>query len=295
VLSISQIRRHVRREVWWTIHLGMYWALALAFLHEVALGPSFVGHPVTVVVWSVAWAATAGVVLVYRLGMPIYRTLHHDLRVAEVRNEAPGVVSIICQGKDLEGLQVAGGQFFEWRFWTGGLWWHSHPYSMSAKPQPPYIRLTVKASGDHSAALHHLRPGTRVGIEGPYGAFTAAARRHKKVVLIAGGIGITSVRSLLEDLPRRSEPVVVWRATTDADMALRTEVEELVHRLQGRLFYVVGSRAEVPLAAVLDQVRQLRGRDVYVAGSPSFVEGIGAIAMARGVPAESLHYEEYAL
>src|SRR5437764_8693450 len=60
VLSLRAIRRRLRRETWWLLHLYMYLALALSFAHVLALGPSFVGHPLTQVVWSVAWAGSAG-------------------------------------------------------------------------------------------------------------------------------------------------------------------------------------------------------------------------------------------
>ena len=62
------------------------------------------------------------------------------------------MVSVICTGRRLDRLAVSGGQFFCWRFLTRGMWWQAHPYSLSALPQPPYLRLTVKAVGDHSAA-----------------------------------------------------------------------------------------------------------------------------------------------
>lgn len=294
-LSIFSVRRRLRRETWWAIHLSMYLAFALAFLHQVALGPSFVGHPLTKAIWGAAWAATAGVVLVYRFGLPAVRSLRHDLRVAEVRTEADGVVSIICRGRKLERLAVAGGQFFEWRFLTPGMWWQAHPYSVSAKPRPPYLRLTVKAVGDHSAALASLAPGTRVAIEGPYGAFTAGARTRNKVAVIAGGIGITAVRSLLEDLPRGSGPIVVWRVSTPEDAVLEGEIRDLVRHLGGKLHVLVGSRSEVPLREVVDVAGDLRRRDVYVAGSAGFVRGAVALLQAHGVRADSLHYEEYAL
>ena len=99
VISVRAIRRRVRREVWWTIHLWMYLALAISFAHVIVLGPSFVGHPLTRVVWSAVWAATAGLVLAYRIGLPVFRSFRHRLRVAEVRPEGPGVVSVICQGR----------------------------------------------------------------------------------------------------------------------------------------------------------------------------------------------------
>ena len=54
------VRRRLRRETWWLIHLWMYLALAISFAHVIVLGPAFVGHPLTQIVWSVAWAAHRG-------------------------------------------------------------------------------------------------------------------------------------------------------------------------------------------------------------------------------------------
>jgi len=53
-ISIRAVRRRVRRETWWAVHLYLYLALALSFAHVIALGPSFVGHPLTQAVWSAA-------------------------------------------------------------------------------------------------------------------------------------------------------------------------------------------------------------------------------------------------
>ena len=242
IISVRAVRRRLRRETWWLIHLWMYLALAISFAHVIVLGPAFVGHPLTQVVWSVAWAATAGLVLCYRFGLPVVRSLRHRLTVAEVRLEGPGVVSVICTGRRLDRLAVSGGQFFCWRFLTRGMWWQAHPYSLSALPQPPYLRLTVKAVGDHSAALASLRPGTPVAIEGPYGAFTRYAQRRPRALLVAAGIGVTALRSLLEDLPRGSAPVVLLRASQPADLVLSTEVRELVRHRRGTIHELVGSR-----------------------------------------------------
>src|SRR5690348_8772771 len=123
VISVRAVRRRLPREMWWLIHLYMYLALALSFAHELALGPSFVGHPLTQVVWSVAWAGSAGLVLCYRFGLPVVRSLRHRLVVHEVRQEGAGVVSVICSGRRLDKLAVTGGQFFFWRFLTRSMWW----------------------------------------------------------------------------------------------------------------------------------------------------------------------------
>jgi predicted ferric reductase len=297
VISIRAIRRRLPRETWWLIHLWMYLALALSFAHVLALGPSFVGHPLTQIVWSVAWAAPAGLVLCYRFGLPVVRSLRHRLVVTEVRPEGPGVVSVICSGRHLDKLAIAGGQFFFWRFLTRSMWWQAHPYTMSALPQPPYVRLTVKAVGDHSSAVAKLRPGTRIAVEGPYGAFTKYAQQRPLALLVAAGIGVTALRSLLEDMPRNAAPVVLLRGTRPEDLVLRKEIAELVRYRRGRLYELVGTREQ----AALDErslprlVPDLHRRDIYVCGPEGFVTSIVDLAARLGVPAEAVHHEAYAL
>jgi predicted ferric reductase len=297
VVSLRAIRSRLSRETWWLIHLWMYLALAISFAHVLALGPSFVGHPLTQIVWSVAWAATAGLVLCYRFGLPLVRSLRHRLVVAEVRPEGPGVVSVICSGRHLDKLAVAGGQFFCWRFLTPRMWWQAHPYSLSALPQPPYLRLTVKGVGDHSASLARLRPGTKVVIEGPYGAFTRYAQERRGILLIAAGIGVTALRSLLEDLPRNSAPVVVLRATRPEDIVLGKEVAELVRYRRGKLHELIGTREQAGLddRSLSRLVPDLNQRDIYVCGPEGFVTDIVDLAKRLGVPDEAVHHEAYAL
>ena len=220
VSSFRAVRSRVRYETWWVVHLYTYLAIALAFAHQLANGVSFVGHPLARVFWAVIWASTAGVVLVYRVLLPLWRTLYHRLRVVEVRHEGPGVVSVICSGHHIDRLRVAGGQFLQWRFLRRGMWWQAHPYSISALPRAPYLRVTVKTLGDFSKSVAELPVGTRVAIEGPYGAVTDKARLGDKVLLVAAGVGVTPMRALLEDLPEGVDVVVVLRAPTEEDLHL---------------------------------------------------------------------------
>lgn len=295
VASIRAIRSRLRRETWWVMHLYMYLALALSFAHVLVLGPTFVGHSLARAVWSLIWAATAGTVLVFRFALPLARSLHHGLRVQEVHAEGPGVVSVVCSGRHLERLAVSGGQFFAWRFLARGLWWQAHPYSLSALPRPPYLRITVRQVGDHSRAVARLRPGTRVAIEGPYGAITPYARTKDKVLLFAGGIGITALRSLLEDLPKGTDPIVILRASSADQLVLHDETVELARRLKGTVHEVVGPRATTGSARQILRrlVPDLRQRDVFVCGPPAFVAQVVGAAGDLGVEQWAIHREEF--
>ena len=124
---------------------------------------------------------------------------------------------------DCTELRAEAGQFFKWRFLTRELWWAANPYSLSAAPRRDLLRITVKITGDHSQALLRLKPGVRVVAEGPYGAFTAARRTRRRVLLLAGGVGITPLRSLLETLQGRPGDIdLIYRANVETDLVLGT-------------------------------------------------------------------------
>ena len=134
-------------------------------------------------------------------------------------------------------------------------------------------------------------------VEGPYGAFTRHAQVRQHAVLIAAGIGVTALRSLLEDLPRKSAPVVLLRASRPEDLVLGKEVGELVRHRRGQLHELVGSRDQAGLdeRSLRQLVPDLHRRDVYVCGPEGFVTSIVDLAARLGVPDEAIHHEAYAL
>lgn len=296
ISSIRAARRRMRYETWWSAHLYLYLALMLAFSHQIANGQSFVGHPLARVFWAVLWAATAGVVLVFRFGVPVWRTIYHQLRIVGVQEEASGVVSVICRGRHLDRLGIEGGQFFRWRFLARGHWWLAHPYSISALPRSGLIRLTVKDLGDHSRSIGTLPIGTRVIIEGPYGAFTRRAVTRDRVLLVGAGVGVTPIRSLLEHLDPSVDVNLILRATADDEIVFRREFESLMDRRPGRVTILVGSRRKFPLdhRQLAELVPDIASRDVFVCGPEHLSQRLIASARVLGVPERNIHCEQFA-
>ena len=171
LVSARAVRKKLRYETWYYLHLYTYLAIALAFSHQFADGASFVSDVAARFWWAALYAVVGALVLWYRVVVPVRDFVRHGFRVAGVRHEAPRTVSIYIKGRRLRELEAAPGQFFRWRFLTSGQWWQSHPYSLSAVPNDELMRITVQDVGDHSAGLSRLKPGTRVIAEGPYGAF----------------------------------------------------------------------------------------------------------------------------
>ncbi|WP_269469840.1 ferredoxin reductase family protein [Streptomyces humicola] len=296
VISARAARGRLRYETWHYLHFATYLAVFLAFFHQLSNGADFVGHRPAQLAWYALYIGVGALLVWCRFLTPLRRGLRHRLAVAEVRPESPGVVSVYVTGRHLDELGAEAGQFFRWRFLTRGLWWTANPYSLSAPAHPQYLRITVKAVGGHSAALAGLRPGTRVWAEGPYGAFTAARRSRRKVLLLGGGVGITPLRTLFETLP--GDVTLIYRARRPEDLVLRGELDAIAHDRGAVVHYVVDEPAEYssPLTAraLRGLVPDLAGHDVYLCGPPGMTDAAIHALRRAGVPRRRIHHESFA-
>lgn len=294
-VSARYARRRLAYETWHFIHLYTYVAVVLAFTHQVAAGTTFASSPVATAYWYALWGGALAAVFAGRLVLPLWRNLRHRLRVTAVVPENDHVVSVYVTGRDLDRLPARAGQFFLWRFLTRDRWWQANPFSLSAAPDGRTLRLTVKRAGAGSAALRHLKVGTRVFAEGPYGAFTTLHRTRPDAVLIAGGVGVTPIRALLEEL--RGHAVVIYRVATDRDAVLYDELRDLALARGAELHLVTGppvpDRLAPPELARL--VPDLAERDVYLCGPPPMMNAVLGSLRELGVPGPQIHFERFSL
>ncbi len=297
VTSYKKARAKMSYETWWITHVYSYVAIAASFSHQVLNGQMFVGHPLNRLYWTSLYILMATAIVVFRFGIPLVRSLRHNLVVDKVIVEGPGVTSVVMRGRKLRGLAAEGGQFFGWRFLTRGHFLMSHPYSLSAAPTEKYLRITVKDLGDHSRSVALLKPGTRVFVEGPYGAFTAGRATQPHIVLIGGGVGITPIRALMDEFKNGVQLDVIYRASASADLVLKEELDYLVTQSGGavRVHYLVGSRREYPMDAKSLQalVPRIADSDIYICGPEPLVDAVRKAADDLGVPKNRFHDESF--
>ncbi|MCX5599881.1 ferredoxin reductase family protein [Streptomyces phaeochromogenes] len=294
-VSARYARRRLAYETWHFIHLYTYVAVVLAFTHQVAVGTSFTASSFATAYWYGVWGVALGAVALGRLVLPLWRNMRHQLRVSAVVPESDDVVSIYMTGRDLDRLPARAGQFFLWRFLTKDRWWQANPFSLSAAPDGRTLRLTAKTAGDGTAGLRHLKVGTRVFAEGPYGAFTAMHRTRPESVLIAGGVGVTPIRALLEEV--EGHAVVIYRVSTDRDAVLFDELRELAQAKGAELHLVSGPVSPDKLAPheLARLVPDIGDRDVFLCGPPPMMNAVLGSLRELNVPKQQIHFERFSL
>jgi predicted ferric reductase len=296
--SIVLVRRRLGYQTWFLMHLMAYSAVTLAWFHQVPTGRELITNPLAAAFWTALYVATLQLIILFRFGQPIVRNLWHRLRVDEVTEEGPGVVSLRITGHHLAWLNARAGQFFLWRFLDRERWQEAHPFSLSAAPDGKSLRITVKDLGDFSQRIGEIAPGTRVLLEGPFGSFTDEARSRERVLLIAGGVGITPIRALLEEMS--GDLVLIYRATREDDLLFRDEFDALARERDITIHYVIGDR-RAPGNGQLMSAQHLRElvpdmgrREIYLCGPTAMMRSIRTNAQRAGVPAQHIHFDAFA-
>jgi ferredoxin-NADP reductase len=135
--------------------------------------------------------------------------------------------------------------------------------------------------------------------EGPYGALTAARRTRRRVLLLAGGVGVAPLRALFETLPAGAgDLTLVYRASTPDDVLFRGELDTIAAARGARVHYLIGPRggpADPLLPGRLGQlVPGVRDCEAYICGPPGMTEAAVAALRAAGVPRRHIHSEAFA-
>ena len=227
VAAINRDRIPVPYEVWRAAHwLMAFAAAALVMLHALRAGTYSDALPL-----RPFWPVLAAVVVVSAVVVYGIRTLgvrRGTWRVTANRRLANGLYELAITPAGGAGLSFRAGQF-AWISVAPRLFpLFDHPFSIASSPAAgPDLRFVVKCAGDFTDRIASLAPGTKVGLDGPHGSFVLDDLDADAVVLVAGGIGIAPILSIIDDLALSKDrrPVrLVYRGSSPARMMAPAEV-----------------------------------------------------------------------
>lgn len=309
VLVVTSVwRRRLRwsYELWLATHRVLAIALVstMAWHVHLALAP----HPAARAIgWTYAAAALAALGF-QRFVRPLWRS-RRPWEVVENRDEGASTRTLVLRAVGHPGLAFAPGQFVWLATGRRGLFAEEHPITIASSPERDggrTLELAIKALGDWSGAVvPALRPGARVRIDGPFGAFTYEVAAAQRLVLVAGGVGVTPMRSMLLAMRDRGDrrPVVLLFAAHDRSRAMFVaELEGLQAELDLRMVLVLEApgpdeRCERGLVTA-DVLRRhlpadLRFTHFFVCGPPPMVAALERITAQLGVPTRHVHTERF--
>src|SRR3989344_5098341 len=205
-LSIVVVKRKLRYETWYFVHLLTYLAIGLALSHQFETGDLREG--VYLYYWYALNFVIFGMILAYRFLRPLVLFTRHRFVIYNVVQESHNVWSLYITGRKIDDFKFKSGQYVNINILSKGMW-YSHPFSFSDSYNGKYLRFTIKNSGDFTSLISGVRPGMHVIIDGPLGLFVDSIAGRNKFLFIAGGIGITPLLSMSKSLASKGEDVIL--------------------------------------------------------------------------------------
>lgn len=301
--STPLIRPRLSYETWHASHLAMYVAIGLAAWHQ-ANGAEIAKQAWWADYWIGLHLAVLGSLVVFRAGRPVFKGATHRFRIDKIVPESGDVTSVYLTGRRIDRFDFRPGQYANVIFLSTGRW-SPHPFSFSAAPNGHFLRVSIKAAGDFTNRVRELTPGTRALLEGPLGAFTAAERRDK-YLMVAGGIGITPIRALIESLSAAGRDIVLlYSVKTADDLVFASELRTMIahcHFILSRQSEsaeegetnVEYERGRIDKRMLARLVPDVRDREVFICGPQPMMKAVATALGALQVSESSIHYEQFA-
>ena len=276
--SIKLLRKKLPYELWYFIHVIVYGSIVLTFSHQVDSGGDVSTLPWMRAYWYFLFGLLFVIVAYYRFIRHITLSLYHGFKVEKIVPEANGIYSVYISGRNIQKYNYRAGQYAHWRMLNPKLFLQNHPFSFSSVPGSDHLRFTFKTSGDFTNKLASVPVGTRLLVDGPRGSFVTEHSFDRKVLMIAGGIGVSPfiplAKSLLED---KRDVTVLYSVVNREDVAFKEEFNQLLNTYPAtfRLVnHVASETGYITEATLLKFVAEDRDEAVYVCGPPAMTNSI---------------------
>lgn len=306
VLAVTRSRyRHLPYELWRWTHLGLAAVAVTGSALHVWYLQQLVADAVMSAVLSLLTVALVAVLLHRWLLRAVFDPSAEFL-VREVRSETPSISTLVLDrrrarhGSDAADWTFAPGQF-AWLRLARSTHAEEHPFTIaSSAHDPDSVEFTIRHAGTFTTAVAELRPGQPVWVDGPHGAFTVDdSRSATGVVMIAGGVGVTPMMSMLRTAADRGDARrfhLVLVVARREDVLFREELAALADHLYLHVTEVLRGphrNATAPLTTALAGVPDPGSLDYFVCGSPTLVETAFSSLALLGVPPDHVRTEQF--
>lgn len=205
-------------------------------------------------------------------------------------------------------LNARPGQFITFSFLFDGKQVH-RSYSICSSPaRSGYVEITPKRVTQGCVSLFlndRVSVGLTVEAKGPFGQFYFDENKHRNVVLLAAGSGITPMMAMLrymDDLCVQTSVTLLYCVRTSADVMFEGELEQMRSRLREFQCHILlsqphagwsGPRGRITREFIEDKIKDLKSADFFLCGPPPFMDALRAILIGLGVMPERIMQESF--
>jgi predicted ferric reductase len=306
VMALRRAKWKIRYEAWHLTHVGLaVVAIAAGVAHMVGWG-FYLDAPWKRSLWiglPIVWACLLAYI---RIVKPLFM-LRRPFRVVEVRPERGDCYTLAMQPEGHPGFRFQPGQFGWLTVYGTPFKITAHPFSFSSSAEAPdgRVEMTIRNLGDFTSTIGEVPVGRRVYLDGPYGAFALRSSPAGACVLVAGGVGITPMMSILRTLADRDDrrPVVLLYGNRDWDsVTFREELEALALRLNLAIVTVLsnppegwtGERGYIDGEVFRRHLTSpYADHEYFICGPDVMMDAVEAALGALQVPMSKYHSERY--
>lgn len=282
-------------------------AVGLGFGHGIGVG-FYLGQFWQIVLWSGFMAVALWLILYVRVVKPLIMTKRPYL-VEEVIEQRGDVWTLALRPHGHEGFTFEPGQFAWLTLGVTPLHMREHPFSMSSNgDRRDRIEFGIKALGDFTRQIKDVKPGTKAYLDGPYGVFTTELYWDTAgFVLIAGGVGITPMYSILTTSAERQDDrpfLLIYSAPSWDDITYREDLEALKEKIDLTIVYVLrkadddweGETGYVDKDLLARHIPRHRGsRQYFICAAPVMMDAVEHALFELEVPVTHVHMEHFNL
>ncbi|MEV3963754.1 ferric reductase-like transmembrane domain-containing protein [Nocardia sp. NPDC050193] len=303
--SVCRRRLRIRYEVWQLTHGVLSVAVVgLALAHMLLVG-YYLDAVWKVWLWTVMTLALVGLLVWVRVVAPI-RRLRRPWRVEQNTAERGDARTLTLMPAGHDGLRFAPGQFGWLTVDRSPFAVTAHPFSFSSSAEDhDRVQITIKALGDFTSTAGDITPGTRAFLDGPHGVFGPDRHEGPGFVLIAGGVGITPMISILRTMADRGDRrpfLLIYAVRTMGEQTFDDEIRTMSGYLDLTTVLVPqdpppgweGESGFVDRALLQRHLPdRYRHRQYFICGPTPMVTALEDALAEVGVPADRVHTERF--
>lgn len=303
--SLWRTRFGLSYEWWRALHGALTLFIVAGGLGHAVMVQHYTQGVITTLLLGAVVGGSLLLVVETRLLRP-WRLRKRAWKVVANEQERGDATTLTLEAEGRHRLDFAPGQFFWITLGDTPFSLQQHPFSVaSSVSDGRRFSFTAKRLGDFTNTLPDVKPGTRAFIEGPFGSFIPEPDNASGAVLIAGGIGITPIMSILRTLHDQGDTRPLWLLyanKTWEDAAFRDELAELEGQLDLDVIHVIsdpepewkGERGKIDEALVKRRVPADDGRREYFICGPEPLMNVAEKALlAQGAAATRIYSDRF--